>query len=162
MPVIFRNSVLFLLIITGFSACGQTRKATAAATLLEVTSQRTLPGRSEADPFTDYELFVVWKSARPPLSFFWKDGEAWMPCQVKRFTRAGVPSDRRPELRDISLQQIRRGDSLMLVPLRGGKYPVPSVAAAGKGSTLYFQISKSGWMYLPASHITRKPDIIMP
>jgi len=164
---LFSHSVgLTLLIITALYACSGSRQADATnsrmASLIEASSQRTLPGREEDEITTRYELYLIWNGATSPETFFWKDGEAWMPAGVQKVSRVNVPADRNPRFLDIAPEAVQQGDTLRLLPMSGGKFAIPQEAAKASEKAIFFKTGGSGWMHIPVEKMTRKPDIAMP
>jgi hypothetical protein len=153
-----------------FSACATPKKVaaikngSAVSKVIDATMQRTLPGAPGMEPQTEYRLLIVWKSTKPPESFFWRDDEAWLPCGIaKAHKRHKKTVDELwYTLEEVELNKIKKGDTLELMPRAGGKYPVPTEIPSSLKNTIFFKTSKSGWQYLAVKNIHMKEDIIMP
>ena len=166
------NSTFSVLALTALlsisSSCAQPKQASAGAgnsymELLEASVQRTLPGIKDAEIETTTRFVVIWKSNEQPLDFFWKAPDVWQNCMVSRASRAaGKTADNGDwyTATEIDRNAIKKGDTLELTPLRGGKYAVPP-GFDDKNNVILFKTNKTDWLYLPVKNLTKRPDIIM-
>jgi hypothetical protein len=49
---------------------------------------------------------------------------------------------------------------LELIPMTGGKFPVPAEIPVEARNTLYYKTAGSGWLAFPVKTITKKVDIL--
>lgn len=177
------TTTLLLTLIAGItlSACAQTKSTTTkaaadsssrpVATVVEANKQRTLPGRPETPPVTDYRFVVVWQSKETPKSFFWKGEDTWQPCQANMVSNYHPPKENSKDPFDENYKTsalngdipVKRNDTLELHPYSGGKYPMPAQAEDTAVSNIIFcKTGDNKWLTIPVKKITKKPDIIMP
>ena len=123
----------------------------------------TIKWSSSEDGHTDsgIKLIIVWKGAQPPETFFWrpKNG-AWMTCAV---TRLHTNPDRTDKLdepyikEETDLAQIRKGDTLELSPMRGGRDIMPKTIPASMTNRVFFMMKRnSNWWYTAIPAIPAK------
>lgn len=58
--------------------------------------------------------------------------------------------------------QIHSGDTLLLTPVTGGKFPIPSEIPDTATNTLFYKTGGSKWMSFRVNTIGKKRDIVMP
>lgn len=155
----------FLLMSNGAGAVTK-KKSKAHFRLIEAYMQRTMPGIPGAQVKTDYYFIVKWEAKTYPETFFWRGENGWLTCNTARAHRAGKDSHppRGIEYRTepAAGDQVHKGDTLMLKPIVGGKFPVPAEIPADAKNTLYYKTGGSGWLAFPVKNITKKPDVAMP
>lgn len=160
-----------LLICTvALNACAQAKKtttvksATAYAKVIEATRQRTLPGARGSQPVDEYRLLIVWKSTTKPESFFWRGASGWMPCEVAKAHKHTQPQagERWYTVEEISTAKIKKGDTLELLPVAGGKFPIPSQIPSSAVNTIFLKTQKTSWLSLPVKNLKKADDVIMP
>jgi hypothetical protein len=154
--------ILFLLAFPAISE-GKTaakKKTKTYFKLLEATSQRTLPGIPGAAVKTDYNFTITWLAATYPETFFWVGEGGRLPCGIRRVHKA--PEGKGYTFENVLSRNIHKGDTLRLVPVTGGKLPVPDEIPATAQNTLYFKTVGSNWLSYPVKNIRRLPDIANP
>lgn len=174
------TSCITVLICLSLSACAQTKKNTTKrkvvseqrepVTLLQATSQRTLPGRPENEPTTEYRFVIVWNSDKEPASFFWRGQETWQVCNITRVNNFkplvvkdnGIPQRRNYENDDPGNITYKKGDTLELYPISVGKHAIPNEIPKDKNNIIYYKEVNGQWMALPVEKITKLPTIAMP
>lgn len=165
------------------TACGQSKKSTNKGntskatkgytdkkpTLLQATTQKTLPGRPESEPHTERNFVIVWNSSEEPQGFFWRGNGTWEPCNinsVKNYKPLVVKDDGRPfdmnYDRDFDDRNYAKGDTLELYVTTGDKHPVPAEVPADATNTLFYKKADNKWHALPVNNITKLPTIAMP
>ncbi len=178
-----RNISVFFLAVAitmAMSACAQTKKSSSKkksvtkqadkAILLQATSQKTLPGRPEGEPTTEYRFVIVWKSANEPSAFYWRGEQSWQACnitKVKNFRPLavndnGIPQDLNYENNDKGNITYKTGDTLELYPISIGKHPIPDEIPKDKNNIIYYKEVNGKWQALPVEKITKLPTIAMP
>jgi hypothetical protein len=155
--------------ILAASACAQSKKTAGVksgnsyARVLEATVQRTSPGAPGSEPIEDHTILIVWASSQAPQTFFWRGQDGgWMNCKVSKARKAKAGSEPWYNATEISPEKIKKNDTVELVPLIGGKFPVPKEIPASTTNTLFFKTAKTAWLSLPVQKITRKKTIVMP
>lgn len=163
------------LCITTISACAQTKKATAVqagtayAKLVECAEQTTLPGRPEMEPTTTKRIVLVWKSTNKPETFFWRGEDGWTECAISKVSKNKTSTKPKYQFgenwyttTDISPEKIRKGDTIELIPVYGGKTPVPEAITPQMTNRLFFKTKANTWLYVPVKSCIKRPDIAMP
>ncbi|NCX96636.1 MAG: hypothetical protein EBX41_09585 [Chitinophagia bacterium] len=138
--------------------------------LIEAYTQRTLSGIPGAEPTNNTRIVVIWKGSAYPETFFWKGPEGGyfncnsekahaLSASLKKKYPKGIDYETEPAAGD----NIRKGDTLMLTPVIGGKFPIPAQIPANATNRLYYQTGNNGkWYYISVTKIGTKPDIAMP
>lgn len=151
--------VLVLAAGLSLSACAQTRKtpkATSYARVLDGSVTRILGGREETGIQYRYVLHLVWKSTTPPVSFFWRPSDGWQTCVLYK----GYSSNERAA-NPVAPESVRKGDTLTIIPLSGGRDAMPAGISSSLKNALFFKTSKSKWMYLPVK-LKKAADLVTP
>jgi hypothetical protein len=136
--------------------------------MLESFSQRTMPGRPEQQPTTNYYFILVWNSTVAPATFFWRGDNGWMSCNMAYVHRTGNKKsshfmpDNDYTTESITGHEVKKGDTLEIIPVRGGKFPIPKEVDQNATNTLYYKTTKSNWIAYPVKQIKAKQDLVMP
>ncbi len=165
--------LLALMIIASdsFARTGATKSKKAqkgAIKLVEAYTQRTIPGIPGGKTVTETNFVIVWTSATNPKSFFWRGDNGWLNCNTLRAHKvsakaaASMPPGIIYNTEEVPFDQIKKGDTLLLTPVKGGKYAVPAEVPATAKNKLYYQYGGSKWLSLAIDNIGKKPDIAMP
>lgn len=145
-------------------SCAQSKKAANAsdryATLMESNMHRTLLGVRGAQPITDYNFLIKWNSNTPPQNFFWRGVDGWLGCSVSLAHK--MKGSTEYTYTDVRIDKIKKGDILKLVPMPGGKYPVPAEIPSTATNTIYFKTINNKWLSLPVKKFNRQADTVMP
>ncbi len=168
MKYTFPSLLLAISFVFVLSACAQTKKtqsvksAASYAQVIETTRYRTLPGAPGMEPTDEYRILIVWKSKQQPLEFFWRGAGGWLPCQVALAHKNSKPAEgeRWYTASEVSIDKVKPGDTLELLPVAGGKFPIPEQIPSDAVNTLYLKTKKTTWMALPVKNI-KKQDVIM-
>jgi hypothetical protein len=139
-------------------------------TLIEAYSQRTIPGARRAiQPPPVIHFIIVWQGMQYPDAFFWRADTGLVACNVVEahkvinkplFSPAAV-SDYYAEIKK---EAIKKGDTLDIIPMRGGKARGADSIHATQDvkNTLFFRTGVSEWRKFHIDSIMRKRDIVMP
>jgi hypothetical protein len=135
--------------------------------LLEAYSQRTLPGIPNGPVEVGYHFIVIWQNAKYPETFFWRGDNGWMTCKIEKAHSVTGHDTNVPKGLDYGTEfvtgdQIHKGDTLALTPVKGGRYPIPAEIPATAKNTLYYKVGGSKWLSFPVKNIGKKPDVAMP
>jgi hypothetical protein len=134
-----------------------------AIQLLDAVSRTTVAGAKGSESETHYELSVVWKSKNQPREIYWRNGDKWQLTVVYRITRKNIASDQKPIRTDISPDEINTGDTLLIMPISGGRFFMPeNVRATNDRVALFVQLNNKTWEHKSINKFTKLPDIIMP
>ena len=164
------KGLLYLLVI-GMAICvnayAGTKKNRSHFKLVEAYSQRTLPGRQHgAPPVTGLHFLIIWQDTKSPETFFWRGESGWLSCQISKAHKPAGSSKNTPQgmeyITETLTGGVHKGDTLMLSPVTGGKFPIPAEIPAEPKNTLFYKITGSGWLAFPVNNISKKHDISMP
>lgn len=142
-------------------------KTTSYFTLLEAYTQNTMPGTPGGLQETGHHFVIKWQTATYPETFFWRGENGWMTCKIEKASkitgdRTNVPRGMDYRTRMVTGDDIKKGDTLMLTPIRGGRFPIPPEIPETAKNTLFFKTGGSKWLAFPVKTIGKKPDIMMP
>ncbi len=132
------------------------KKKAADLRLLAAYSQQIQPGIPGGTEETEYHFVIVWQGAKMPESFFWRGENGWLTCETLKATAKGVKKaagEMHYTTKDLT-GEIKKGDTLMLNPIKGGKFPVPSAISPKTKNTLYYKNSGSKWIPVPVKSMT--------
>lgn len=161
--------------LTTMSACAQTKKTAAVqvgtsyAKLIECAEQTTLPGRPEMEPTTTKRIVMVWKNTNKPETFFWRGEDGWTECTISKVSKN--KTNTKPKYQfgenwytttDISPDKIKKGDTLELIPVYGGKTPAPEMIKPEMTNRIFFKTNSKTWLYVSVKSCIKRPDIAMP
>jgi hypothetical protein len=136
-------------------------------TLLEAYNQRIVPGTPEGPEETGQHFVIKWQTATYPETFFWRGDAGWMNCKIEKArkvtgNRRNMPKGIDYTTKMVTGDDITNGDTLMLTPVRGGRFPIPPEIPESAKNTLFFKTGGSKWLSYPVKNIGTKPDIMMP
>jgi hypothetical protein len=133
-------SIALLALLVGLTACGERLPKGAAqkSVVVKATARRTLPGRREQAPTTNYTFTVSWKEALKPEAWRFRIDTTWYEARWE----AG------------------QGDTLIVYTTRRNR----SQEAKPKGpeKELYYSDQNNIWVPLDVPAIEKLPDVIMP
>ncbi len=161
--------ILSLAIIVSFQSVAKTKTKKAAKTgitLLEAWSQKTVPGIPRVPPRTNYHFIAIWEGANYPETIFWRGENGWENCNIAKAHKIIYKAPEKGKKQEynteiVTADKIHRGDTLQLVSIPGGKFPVPAEIPADAKNTLFYKTGGSGWLSCPVKAIEKKQDIIM-
>jgi hypothetical protein len=138
--------------------------------LIEAYTQKRTPGRREFPAETTMNIVVEWRSKTSPETFFWRGEGGWLTCRMVRAHRLNTSATvgSRPIAGlDYSLEApdnnpFHKGDTLMLTPVTGGKFPIPAAIPESARNTLFYKTVGSEWKAFPIDSIAKKRDILAP
>lgn len=155
--------ILCFLALSHAGALHATTKKKVYLKLIEANKQRTIPGIPGATPKTNYDFVITWENANFPETFFWRGDDGWLPCKMMRAHK--TTSKKNPggyAVEYITNGMVHKGDTLELIPVAGGKFPIPPEIPSTTKNTLFFKAGGNGWLSFPIKNIVEKPDIVQP
>jgi hypothetical protein len=168
MKFLYLASLLLVVGIAAGPSCAQAKKTSLSsgkgyAKIWESYSQKVIPGVRGQEITTEYQFLVIWQSTQKPETFFWKSPEAWMNCAVYRLHKKKAKDNTNTwfQTEEIDLEKVRKGDTLVLVPVKGGKFVIPTTVPSSLKNIILFKTTKSNWLFLQLNKMTKLPDIIM-
>ena len=152
-----RIHIMIAALLLCISAWGNPAKKKAAdLRVLAAYSQQIQPGMPGGNVETEYHFVIVWQSAKMPESFFWRGENGWLTCETLKATAKGVKKTA-GEMHYTTKEMtgdIKKGDTLILNPIKGGKFPVPSAISPSAKNTLYYKTSNGKWISVPIKSMT--------
>jgi hypothetical protein len=141
--------------LLGITACAQSKKAGSTAstskeyvTLIKSSKQMS----RDAKPGMEYNFFVRWESNIPPEAFYWKESDNWAPCRITKASKA-TPGEYWEGSGEVVTENIKKGDTLLLMPLLGGKHPIPVEISTDAINALFYKTVNSAWLSIPVKNI---------
>jgi hypothetical protein len=151
----------FLALISAIatSAHAQTTSVKPAGTYARVL-QATKTQTTDKHGNNNYVLLLLWKKDEQPEAFFWRGESGWFTCDVAKAHKnlKPEPGDSWYTTEDIGAGGIKKGDTLEIIPLPGGKFEIPAEIPATAKNTLFLKTEKSGWLSLPVNNIKLKKE----
>ncbi len=169
-----KTKILFCLIALCLSATltvsakkKKKKKTKNCVTLVTAFSQRIVPGIPGPPPPTGVHFVIVWQGDKYPETFFWRGDGGWLSCNVAKAKKIVNRKYIRAEYREyeasvIAIDKIKKGDTLQLDPVTGGKFPIPKEIPETAQNTLFYKTGGSGWLSCHVDSIRKVPDIIRP
>ena len=148
------------------SAKGKKKNPKANFKMLEAYTQKTIPGIRGAQPTIQTNFIVIWENAKNPETFFWRGENGWQNCRMMKAHYIGNQIKKMPSVPDyrsefVIADKIHNGDTLILTPVAGGKFPIPTEIPADAKNTLFYKTGGSIWLSFPVKEIGKKPDILL-
>ena len=146
------------------------KKSTASFKLVDAYTQRTIPGirpgPGHPTPPPTTNFVIVWQAATYPETFFWRGDNGWLSCRIDKAHKAvgklHMPAGKDYMTEIVTGDQIHKGDTLLLTPVTGGRFPIPSEIPETAKNTLFYKTGGSKWLSFHVDAITKKRDIVMP
>jgi hypothetical protein len=136
--------------------------------LIEAFSQKQQPGIPQAPPSIDLHFIVTWDAATYPETFFWRgENGGFLTCKIQKAHKIEATDARNfpPGMvynsAIVSGGEIHRGDTLELIPVTRGKFPIPADIPQSAKNTLFYKTGGSKWLALPVKNIGKKPDVVL-
>jgi hypothetical protein len=170
MNSVLRNGILVLMLVVAGIASARTMKAKSGKAyirLVEAYTQVVNSGRDEGTNESSQQIVIEWRSKSVPETFFWRGENGWLTCQTEKAhkitgSRAGIPDGMVYRTEEIMINEIKRGDTILLTPIRGGKFPIPAEIPEKAKNTLFFKAGGNSWLSFPVGKITKKRAVSMP
>jgi len=169
--------ILLLLIVLCFGITGiaharkkAKKKSATSFKLVEAYTQRTIPGirprPGQPAPQPTTNFVIVWQAATYPETFFWRGDGGWLSCRIDKAHKATgklrMPAGKDYMTEVVMGDQIHKGDTLLLTPVTGGRFPIPSEIPETAKNTLFYKTGGSKWLSFRVENIAKKRDIVMP
>ena len=138
------RTILTLGLVLYVGANVQAKKTTVKKSKPDI---KMLSAQTKSLPYEHLEFVLVWEKSKYPQTFFWRGENGWLPCVMERAHKNKSGVDYIGE--KVSAGDIRKGDTLMLVPITGGRFAVPKDVPATAKNILYYKTGGSGWLSFP-------------
>jgi hypothetical protein len=130
--------------------------------LIEAYSQKTIAGIPRMLPDIQLHFIVIWEGMNYPESFFWRGENGWLTCSITKahkITNEGNGKGTDYNTEYTTADKIQKGDTLVVTPIAGGKFPVPIEIPAGAKNILFYKTGGSDWLPFEIKNIIKRPDI---
>ncbi|MCF8448244.1 MAG: hypothetical protein K9G49_00120 [Taibaiella sp.] len=118
---------------------------------------KTITETEQTNPPMPGNFFVVrWEGAGYPETMFWRGDGGWLTCRIEKAHKVNTKGKPDYIVEELATDNIRKGDTLMLTPLTGGRFPIPTEIPEQAKNTLYYKVNGSKWLAFPVSKITKK------
>jgi hypothetical protein len=120
--------------------------------LIEAYHKTTAVGEGNP-PMTGDHFIIKWNDTNYPETFFWRGDNGWLSCKIVRAHKAGkmmATTD------DANGDQVHKGDTLMLSPVTGGRFPIPKEIPTSAKNTLFYKVNGSAWLSCKVKSIAKK------
>jgi hypothetical protein len=123
-----------------------------------IAATRTQPENKKGND--SYSILIVWKSADQPEFIFWRGERGWLSCDMAKAHKNPNPEPGESwyTTEDIDAAGIKKGDTLEIVPVPGGKFAIPKEIPATAKNVLFLKTPKTGWLSLPVNNIKLKKE----
>ena len=113
-------------------------------------------GEQSNPPMAGYFFVVRWENENYPESFFWRGNNGWLTCNIEKAHKVVVNGKSEYKSEPFDITTLRKGDTLMLVPVTGGRFPIPKEIPTKAKNTLFYKVNGSKWLSFPVNKITKK------
>ncbi len=123
--------------------------------LIEAYSKKNTSAEMPTETGTHF--VIRWEVDKYPETFFWRGQSGWLGCNVQKAHKIKSKSKTATyRLEDVSMDQVHKGDTLMISPYTGGRFPIPNDIPASAKNVLYFQSGGNMWLSFPVKKITKR------
>jgi hypothetical protein len=133
----------------GFSKTKKNMKLITAYTKTISESEQSNP------PMAGYFFVVKWENKNYPETVFWRGDGDWLTCKIEKAHKMMVNGKTTYTSQQFDITTLRKGDTLMLTPVTGGRFPIPAEISDKAKNTLFYKVNGSKWLSLPVSKITK-------
>lgn len=154
-----RFLLLALFSIVAFGTTFATAKSKKKTNLTLVTAYtNTISEEEQTSPAMLGTFIVVkWNYSTYPETMFWRGEGGWYTCNIEKAVKTGNGKNINYSAEFVQMDQIKKGDTLLITPIVGGKFAIPSEIPQKAKNTLFFKISGNpAWMPFPVSPISKK------
>ncbi len=144
------SSLLVSCSALGFSKAKKNIKLVSAYTKTITETEQSNP------PMAGYFFVVRWENENYPESFFWRGNNGWLTCNIEKAHKVVVNGKSEYKSEPFDITTLRKGDTLMLVPVTGGRFPIPKEIPTKAKNTLFYKVNGSKWLSFPVNKITKK------
>lgn len=149
---------LYLLIlglsVTGTANAKGKKTQKAHFNLIEAYNKKIQEGTNSNPPMTGDHFVIKWEDANYPETMFWRGEGGWLTCKIEKAHKA--PKSGAYTTEEANGGQIHKGDTLMLSPVTGGRFPIPAEIPTSTKNTLFYKTGGSGWLAFPVKKIGKK------
>ncbi len=155
---------------TTIAATKKKKSSSKDFTVIEAYTQKVVPGKGGNPPSNGTHIIIKWTNSQEPETFFWRGDVGFLMCQLRKVHKIEpeqakkFPKGRTYIYEDMSNGvNIKKGDTVELSPITGGRYPVPKEVTDTIKNTIFYKIvGNSNWKNQKVTSITKKESISMP
>ncbi|WP_345077207.1 hypothetical protein [Nemorincola caseinilytica] len=155
--MISRLSVLFVMLLMATSAIAGIKKKKTPVKLLSAYT-RSIPDAEQSNPpMQGTFIVIVWNYDTYPETMFWRGQNGWLTCNIEKAHRVVKKKVTTYTTEEMMIDQVRKGDTLMITPLTGGRYPIPAEISQKAKNTLFYKTGGNNkWLSFSVSPISKK------
>jgi len=118
---------------------------------------RNIPESEQSNPRMQGTFVVArWNATTYPETVFWRGEGGWFTCNIEKAHKAGGVAGGYSSV-SIMPDQIHPGDTLRLIPLVGGRFPIPAEIPENAKNTVFYKVSGNPiWLSMPVNKIEAK------
>lgn len=155
------KNVLALVLLSVFSvgiSYGAAKKKKKACIKLVSAYTKTVAEEEQSNPPMAGTFIVIkWDYATYPETFFWRGEGGWLTCNVGKAHKTVKDKKTEYTAEDILPNEVKKGDTLLLTPLTGGRFPIPDEIPQKAKNTLFYKTGGSKtWMSFVVKPIGKK------
>ncbi len=143
---------LILLCMSVVSPAGATSKKKTHFKLVTAYTRKIDESKQTNPPMAGYFFVIKWEGDSYPETFFWRGDNGWLTCNIEKAIKGKNSYIGKP----IEISKIKKGDVLLLTPLTGGRFPVPTKIPEKAKNTLFYKVGGSGWLDFPVKKVSKK------
>lgn len=140
--------------------CGIASHATAkskAKMKLVTAYSRYIPEAEQTSPAMLGQFIVVrWEHTSYPETVFWRGENGWLSCRIEKAHKTTVKGKVSYVGIETDIATIHKGDTLLLTPVTGGRFPIPAEIPEKAKNTVFYKTAGSGWLAFPVKKIEKK------
>ncbi len=163
--IFFATFFLFIAVANTAAQTTVSKKRKQCVKLLDAYAIHAVPAVPGEPIKTENHFVVVWKDTKYPEAFFWRGAGGWQNCEISLAHR--VPGGKHHAATTIDYtteplaRTIHKGDTLELMPVAGGKFPIPGEIPKSARNTLYYKTEGGKWMPLRIKKIEQKTERVV-
>lgn len=118
---------------------------------------KKIADNEQTNPHMAGTFFVIkWTGDTYPETFFWRGENGWLTCSIDRAKKVTKNGKTEYTSGFATAETIRKGDTLMLTPLIGGRFPIPDEIPQDAKNTLFYKVGGSKWLSFQVKNIEKK------
>lgn len=151
----------FCLLLVCLSAAGMAnateKKKKANLKLVTAYTRKIADTEQTNPPMAGTFVVIKWGYDTYPETIFWRGQSGWLTCNIGKAHKMVQKGKTSYATEEIMPDQVHKGDTLMLTPVTGGRFPIPAEIPAKAKNTLFFKTGGSAtWSSFAVSPISKK------
>lgn len=148
---------LFSLVAIGTAlATAKTKKKTNIK--LVTAYSKTISEEEQSNPQMQGTFIVIkWDHTTYPETMFWRGQNGWFTCQIDKAHKVVKNKKTDYTTEAVQIDQVKKGDTLFITPLKGGRFPIPAEIPEKAKNTLFYKTAGNpAWQSFVVSPIAKK------